>query len=69
MQNCFEIATKSAQDSRKIYILKLKMQQLLGSQVGPRPLVYRVMYLQAKPILINKFVKMPRIFYIKIDIL
>ena len=50
------------------YVLKLKMQQLLGPQVGPQPLVYRLIYLQTKPILKNKFVKIPRIFYIEIDI-
>ena len=50
------------------YFSKLKMQQLLGPQVGPRPLVYRLMYLLTKPVL-NKFVKMLRIFYIEIDIL
>ena len=69
MQNCFEISTKSAQDSKKIHVLKLKMQQLLGPQVGPLPLVYRLIYLQTEPTLKNKFVKMPRIFYIEIDIL
>ena len=53
----------------KIHVLKLKMQQLLGSQVSPLPLVYRLIYLQTEPILKNKFVKMPRIFYIEIDIL
>ena len=50
-------------------MLKLKMQQHLGTQVGLRSLVYRLMHLQTKPILKNKFVKLPRIFYIKIDIL
>ena len=51
------------------YVFKLKMQQLLGTQVGPQPLIYRLMYLQSKPILENKFVKIPRIFYIEIDIM
>ena len=69
MYNFFEISTKSAQDSRKIHVLKLKMQQLLESQVGPLPLVYRLIYLPTEPILKNKFVKIPRIFYIEIDIL
>ena len=45
------------------------MQQLLGSQVDPLPLVDRLIYLQTEPILKNKFVKMPRIFDIKIEIL
>ena len=63
------MSTKNAHDSRKIHILQLKMQQLLGPQVGPWPLVYRLMYLQTKPILKNKFVKMPRIFCIEMDIL
>ena len=40
------------------------MQQLLGPQM-----VYRLMYLQIKLNFKNKFVKMPRIFCIKIDIL
>ena len=39
------------------------------SQVGFLALVYRLIYLQTRPILKNKFVKMPRIFYIEIDIL
>ena len=30
-------------------IRQLKMQQLMGPKVGPRPLAYRVMYLQTKP--------------------
>ena len=69
MQKYFEISAKSAHDSILIHILKLKMQQLLGPQVDPRPLVYWLIYLLTKPVLKNKFVKMFRIFYMKIDIL
>ena len=32
-----------------MHILQLKVQQLLGSYVGPRPPAYRVFYLQTKP--------------------
>ena len=32
-----------------IHILKLKMQKLLGPQVGPRPLVYRLKHLLTNP--------------------
>ena len=60
----FEISTKSGHDSRKIHMLKLKMQQILEPQVG-----LRLMYLLTKPVLKNKFVKVLRIFYIEIDIL
>ena len=59
------MSTKSAQVSMKIYILKLKLKQLLGPTWGPRPSVYRL----TKPVLKNKFIKMLRIFYIEIDIL
>ena len=52
-----------------MHIVKLKMQQLLGPQVDLRPLVQRLMYVQTKQILKNKFFKMPRISCIEIDIL
>ena len=69
MQNYFEMSTKSAYDIRRIHILKWKMQQLLGPQMGPWPLVYRLMYRQIKLNFKNKFVQMPKIFCIEIDIL
>ena len=61
-----KISTKSAQDSRKIHILTLKMQQLLGPQVGASLLVYRlcICTLNQK----NKFVKMPIIFWKNISV-
>ena len=44
--------------------LGMNISLLLGPQVGTRPLVYRLKYLQTKKN--NKFVKIPRFFYIKI---
>ena len=41
--------SKSTQDGKKIHILKLKMQQHMGSQVDQRPLAYILICMQTKP--------------------
>ena len=65
MNNIFKSSTKITQNSRKIHILRLKTVTASVAPSGPQTPCLQTNVSRTKPILKNKFVKMPKSFILK----